>query len=97
MDLENEKSFQNIWQLLEEHECQDWEEFREFVHYATDDYADIGYIGGDCSVDNGGFEDSEEMSGIFFLTEEGVGKILYFPFTLDEFTKEIEDMQIFED
>lgn len=94
---EMEKKFQNVWEILEEHECGDWEEFREFVHYATDNYADIGYIGGDSASDFGGFEDSEEMNGIFFLTEEGVGNILYFPITFNEFTEEIEKNGIFRD
>lgn len=95
MMSEQEKIFRNVWDILEEHECQDWEEFREFVNYVSDDYADIGYISGDCATDTGGFEDSEELIGLFFLTEDGVGNILYFPITFDEFTEEIEKMDIF--
>lgn len=97
MMSEKNKVFSNCWELLEEHECQDWEEFREFVKYVTDDYADIGHIGSDSCSDCGGFENLEEMTAIFFLTEDGVGNILSFPITFEEFTEEIEKNGIFKD
>lgn len=92
-----EKIFHNIIEMFEEHECGDWEEFKDFVRYATDDKADIGYIGGDPDCNSFVEEDLEEMNGIYFLTKDGVSDIMYFPITFDEFTEEIEKMQIFED
>lgn len=93
--METEKIYNNIWELLEEHECGDWQEFREFVHYATDDIADIGYIGGSDSSEYFSMEDLEEMNGIFFLTEDGISDTLYFPIKFDDFTDIIERMGIF--
>lgn len=96
MDLEQEhKIFFGIDGLLMEHDCDDWEDFREFVHFATDDVADVGYISGDEETDSFGSLDLEEKSGIYFLTKEGVSSILYFPFTFDDLNREIEKMEIF--
>jgi hypothetical protein len=92
-----EKIFHNIWELFEEHECENWENFREFVHYATENYADVGFIGGNHTCDSYRDEDLEEMNGIYFITEEGVSNILFFPFTLNEFSDEIAKMEIFEE
>ena len=93
--MENVKIFNNVVELLEEHDCDDWEEFRSFVHYATEDVADVGYIGGSEITHSFIMEDLEEKNGIYFLTENGVSSILYFPFTFDDLNVEIESLGIF--
>jgi hypothetical protein len=93
--MEEEKIFNNIWELLEEHECETWEQFRSFVHYATDDVSDVGYISGNSETETFSEEDLEEINGIYFLTENEAGKILYFPITFEELYDEIENLKIF--
>jgi hypothetical protein len=94
--MENEvKIFFNVDDLLEEHDCQNWGEFRSFVQFATDDVSDVGFLGGTEETDTFHSEDLSEQNGIYFLTEDGVSSVLYFPFTFDDLNEEIEKMGIF--
>lgn len=91
----DERIFKNLEDLLNEHDCFTWDEFRVFVSHSTNGVADVGYIGGNEFVENFKDEDVDEKNGIYFLTEDSVGKILYFPISFDEINQEIENLKIF--
>lgn len=80
--MSNETIFENLSSLLKAHDCDNWNEFKYFVDYVTDEMADVGFF------------DHDKNNGIFFITKEGVSNVLHFPFSLEEFNSEIEKMSI---
>jgi hypothetical protein len=92
--MKQEKIYNNAIELLEDHEVKDWEDFRKFVQTVTDGVADVGYIGGSNETHSWDDVDLDEINGIYFLTSETVGQIMYFPIPFEQFAEEIDTMEI---
>lgn len=90
-----EKIYFGLKDLLFDHECDSWKEFEKMVVENTDGVAKVGYIGGSSETDFFKNEDLSEKKGIFLMTDDGVGSILYFPFTFMDFDNEINELGIF--
>ena len=87
--MEKNTLFLDLDDLLDEHGCDDWDEFRSFVHRSTENRADVGHIEGF----NGPEGDGD--FGVFFITENETSRVLYFPFYLNQFNAEIDQLDIF--